>query len=247
MIIICIPAYKPDGKLTQLIESIENFGLTRIVVVDDGCGHEYTPIFIKAEELGCTVVRHCVNLGKGAALRTGIEKAVSLFGREISIVTADADGQHLPQDILRVAETLEENPDCLILGVRDFSADNVPPRSAFGNRFSSAFFKMITGIRCTDTQTGLRGIPSSLIQLAIREEGDRYDYEMNFLMDAVKETGLIMVPIQTVYEEKHKSHFNTVRDSFLVYKRPLKKLGFGFATSCVILSVIRALMSSRNR
>lgn len=243
MIVICIPAYKPNQKLIELIEDLENLGHTRIVIVDDGCGHEYTPIFVKAEELGCNVVRHAHNLGKGAALRTGIEKAVSLYGRKIGIVTADADGQHLPRDIVRVADTLEANPDCLVLGVRDFSADNVPARSAFGNRFSAAFFKAVTGIRCSDTQTGLRGIPSSLIEMAIREEGDRYDYEMNFLMDAVKQTGLIMVPIETVYDGDEESHFQTIRDSILVYQRPLKKIGAGLAVGGIIIGTLRFLFT----
>lgn len=233
--VICIPAYKPDEKLIELIEALEELGCTRIVVADDGSGCEYTPVFTKAEELGCDLVRHEHNLGKGAALRTGIQKAVFQFGSDISVVTADADGQHIPRDIVRIADTLAANPSCLILGVRDFDSDNVPARSKWGNRFTSAFFKAGTGVSCSDTQTGLRGIPSSLIPLALRTKGDRYDYEMNFLTEAVKRARLITVPIETIYEDNNgKSHFRTVRDSFLIYKEPLKKVGIGLAAAGLV-------------
>ena len=228
--VVCIPAYKPDQRLLDLVEALEKAGLIRIVLADDGSGSEYTPIFCRAEELGCTIVHHAHNMGKGAALRTGIEKAIHQFGNKINIITADADGQHLVQDIARVADALDAYPDHLILGVRDFDKENVPAKSRMGNRITSAFFKAATGVACQDTQTGLRGIPTSLIPLALRCKGDRYDYEMNFLTEAVKSAPLTMIPIETVYENGNEgSHFRPVRDSFLIYKEPLKKAGIGLA------------------
>ncbi len=241
MIVICIPAYEPNQNLIDLIESLENLDLTRIVITDDGSGSQFTPVFAKAEEMGSTVVRHERNFGKGAALRTAIEKAQAVYGPGIDIVTADSDLQHTPRDIRRVADALESNPGCLILGVRDFDSAEVPARSSFGNRFSSAFFKAVTGIRCADTQTGLRGIPSSLLPLALREKGDRYEYEMNFLMDAVKETGLVMIPIETVYRDDAPSHFRVLRDSVSIYRRPLLRLGAGLAASTIVITVLYTL------
>ena len=243
--VICIPAYKPDQRLVTLVESLEECGLTRIVVTDDGGGQEFTPIFTRVGELGCTVVRHEHNLGKGAAIRTGIEKAIHTFGRDINIVTADADGQHLPQDIVRIVDTLDSYPDHLVLGVRNFDKENVPTKSRWGNKITSAFFKASTGVSCSDTQTGLRGIPASLLPLALSIEGDRYDYEMNFLMEAVKRVPLIMIPIETVYENNNEgSHFRTVRDSFLIYKEPLKKLGTGLAAAGLIAAFAQYLLDS---
>ena len=113
-----------------------------------------------------------------------------------------------------------------------FDKEDVPPRSSMGNRITSAFFKLCTGVACSDTQTGLRGIPSSLIPLALSTKGDRYDYEMNFLMAAVKKVPLVMIPIETVYMNgNEQSHFHPVRDSFLIYKEPLKKVGLGLAAA----------------
>ena len=244
--VIIIPAYAPDEKLIGLLEALERSGLTRIVVMGDGSGPEYTPVFIRAGELGCVVVRHQHNLGKGAAIKTGIEKAVREFGPGIGIITADADGQHLPQDIIRISDALTAYRDHLILGVRDFSGENVPIRSAFGNRLTSALFRFGTGITCSDTQTGLRGIPPKLVPLALSTEGDRYEYEMNFLVEAVKKTPLIMIPIETVYEDDNAgSHFRPVRDSLLIYRGPLIKLGAGIAAAGLGAFVV-SLLSRRN-
>ena len=73
----------------------------------------------------------------------------------------------------------------------------------------------------------------------------RYDYEMNFLMEAVKKVPLIMIPIETVYENNNEgSHFRTVRDSFLIYKEPLKKLGTGLAAAGLIAAFAQYLLDS---
>ena len=138
--VVCIPAYKPDHRLLDLVEALENTGLIRIVLADDGSGSDYTPVFCRAEEMGCTIVHHAHNMGKGAALRTGIEKAVHQFGKNINVITADADGQHLPQDIVRIADAMDAYPDHLVLGVRNFDEENVPHKSRMGNRITSAFF-----------------------------------------------------------------------------------------------------------
>lgn len=238
-IIILIPAYKPDERLLSLIEQLENLALTRIIVVDDGSGSRYTPIFVHAEEMGCSVIRHDTNRGKGAALRTGISAAIDQYGRDISIVTADADGQHLPADIVRVVEAMEEDPQALVLGVRNFDKRNVPLRSYIGNRFTAAFFKFSTGVRCADTQTGLRGIPTSLLPLAVATEGNRYDYEMNFLTAAVKKAPLLPVSIETVYDDNNGgSHFRPVKDSFLIYKKPLGRLGCGLLIAGAVTAAV---------
>ena len=218
--VIIIPAYQPEKKMIHLIQELQETGFKRILVVDDGSGSEYAEIFHEAEALGCMVVQYEINQGKGAAIKTALGEAAARWGKEQSYITADADGQHLPKDILRVAQALVQEPDALILGVRDFSGEDVPPRSKFGNRITSVFFRMISGVACPDTQTGLRGIPASLLELALSEEGERYEYEMNFLMDAVRKAPMHMVSIETVYEEKNRtSHFRPVADSLRVYGR----------------------------
>ncbi len=77
------------------------------------------------------------------------------------VVTADADGQHAPEDIERVADVLAAQPEALVLGARSFG-DDVPLRSRFGNILTRGIMHALLGRKLTDTQTGLRGIPVAL-------------------------------------------------------------------------------------
>lgn len=220
--VIIIPALNPDEKMLRLVRDLRAYGFERIITVDDGSEAAYRQLFEAAQTLGCVVIRHEQNRGKGAALRTAMRTSQQLYG-EVSFITVDADGQHLPEDILRVAEAMELHPASLVLGTRDFSGDHVPKKSLLGNRITAKVFRLTTGIDCPDTQTGLRGIPSCLTDLACETSGNRYEYEMNFLMDASQRVPFVSVPITTVYEDGNKcSHFRPVRDSILVYKRPLR-------------------------
>ena len=220
--IILIPALNPGEQLLTIITELKEAGLDRIVLVNDGSDSDCDLLFSRAEQKGCLLVTHETNLGKGAALKTGLRAAISTFGEDICVITADSDGQHKTEDILRVSYALDYNPDKLIMGVRDFSSENenVPARSRFGNVITSKLFKITAGVYCPDTQTGLRGIPSSLLDLALETEGTRYEYEMNFLSEASKKYGLFFVPIETIYEDNNSvSHFRPVRDSIRVYGR----------------------------
>ncbi len=234
-IFILIPAYNPDEKLIKLVNELKESGFSHILVIDDGSKAECKPIFKEVENSGCTLVVHEVNKGKGQAIKTGIQSASEIIkesGKEfIGYITADADGQHLTKDIMGVANCMSENKDCLVIGTRNFNEKDIPLRSRFGNKFSSAFFKIVTGVKCTDTQTGLRGIPYILTNLALEEDGSRYEYEMNFLMDAVKFTKMISIPITVIYENNNEgSHFRPIRDSLRIYGRFLKYI------SCSLIS-----------
>lgn len=232
--VILIPAFKPDARLPVLVEELQTLGIEQIVVVDDGSGPAYTPIFEAVARLGCQVERYGQNMGKGAALKTGIQAIKQRYGSQVGCVTADADGQHRPGDILKIARELARHPEALVLGVRDFTQAQVPPRSRIGNRVSSLFFRLVNGVPCQDTQTGLRGIPAGLMELALSEEGSRYNYEMNFLMDAVRQAPLRQVTIETVYENRNEtSHFRPIRDSLLVYQRFLRFTAASLAGAAV--------------
>ena len=235
---ILIPAYQPGEPLVHLVEELTKLGMQHILIVDDGSDESTHPYFLRAERLGARILHHDKNAGKGAALRTGIRAAKNLYPSDLGIVTADADGQHLPEDIHRVMAALEQHSDHLILGVRRFTGEDVPRRSRFGNRITSAFFRLSTGVKVTDTQTGLRGIPRSLYDLALSTEGDRYEYEMHLLEDAVKEVPIFQLPITTVYEDGNKcSHFRPIRDSLRVYRRPIR-----FVTGSLLSSGLDLLL-----
>ena len=170
--IVLIPALNPDARLVRLIQGLQEEGLAHIIVVDDGSTSNYRGIFDEVKKMGCDVVHHEQNHGKGAAIKTALETAAAKYG-SWGFITVDADGQHLPKDVRRISEVMEQQPASLVLGVRDFSQKHVPTRSRLGNRITSLFFRLVTGVSCPDTQTGLRGIPQNLLSLARSEEGER--------------------------------------------------------------------------
>ena len=223
---VIIPAYKPDQKLLETLTGLREAGFTDLLVVDDGSGPAFAEVFRRAEALpGVTVLRHPVNRGKGAALKT----AMAFFDRhrpdQAGVVTADADGQHLPRDIAAVARAMLDSGQ-VALGVRDFSGPHVPFRSRAGNRITIAVFRLFLGMKISDTQTGLRAIPRRDLALLAGAGGDRYEYETNmlFLMNRCR-VPFVEVPITVVYLEGNRSsHFRAVRDSARIYALFLKYL-----------------------
>lgn len=227
---IIIPALKPNLTLVSLADELHAYDKSAlIVIINDGSPSGYNAIFGQlAEKEGCAVICHAQNLGKGAALKTGI-KYVSEKPEITAAVTADADGQHLAGDIAAVAEAAAKNTGSLILGTRDLSSPEVPFKSRWGNRITALVFRLGTGIKCPDTQTGLRGFSRELFSFMLSVAGTRYEYEMNTLISAAgKGVPIKSVPITTVYIEGNRSsHFNPLLDSARIYWNILK---FGVAS-----------------
>lgn len=237
---VLIPAYKPDEKLVRVVGALRERNI-EVTVVDDGSGAGYAPVFEQAAQAGACLLTHTQNKGKGAALRTGIAHISRQDGVR-GIVTADADGQHTPRDIGLVIEAMRERPGVLVIGARSFSG-SVPARSRFGNTLTRGIFRLATGIKVKDTQTGLRGLPDSLFARLLELEGDRYEYEMSMLLN-IERWGVeyAEVPIETVYIEGNKSsHFHPLRDSWLIYGKIFKFLASSLASFVVDYSMFALL------
>lgn len=232
---VIIPAYKPDEKLLHTLTGLTEAGFTDLLVVDDGSGAEFAPIFQKVEALpGCTLLRHPQNRGKGAALKTAMGYFLENRPEQVGAVTADADGQHLPVDIAAVSRAMLERGN-IVLGVRDFSGAQVPTKSRLGNRITSGVFRLFFGMKLRDTQTGLRAFPRALLPALAAAPGDRYEYEtqMLFLMSR-KKFAFEEVEIATVYlEENRSSHFRAVRDSLRIYALIIRYLVSSCAAALV--------------
>jgi len=237
--VVLIPAYEPDEKILRLAEEGLAAGIQRFLVVDDGSSPGCGVWFQKLEALGVPVCRHDKNRGKGEAIKTGLRYILNTWPQCPGVVTADADGQHAVADILRLLQALSECPEGLLLGTRDFSNRDTPFNSRMGNRITSFVFRLLTGKKCPDTQTGLRGIPAALFPMALEAEGSRYEYEMNFLLEAAWQGREIRaIPISTIYlDGNSSSHFRVVRDSFLIYRRPLTFLLVSLLSTAVDFGV----------
>ena len=218
-IVALIPAYNPTSDLANQIRELAESIFSVIIVVNDGSAIEHDLIFDEIGKLEkVTVLRHAVNLGKGAALKTGLNYAYCYSPDHIGVVTLDADGQHLTKDVLNVAHALIDNRENLVMGVRGFDND-VPLRSKIGNSVTRYMFRMLMGQKLADTQSGLRGIPMSFIPRLLKIGSDGYEFELDMLL-ASKYSGrqIIEREIQTVYLEDNKSsHFDPLLDSMKIY------------------------------
>ena len=235
---VVIPAYKPDQRLWRLATEVLSQGY-RLIVVDDGGGSDYLPIF-EGLDSRVTVLRHPENRGKGAAIKTGLAHLQSLIGefdpeQPPLVGIMDADGQHLTSDMARVFQGAAENPHKLTLGVRVVGKE-MPLRSRFGNSVTRSVFRLLTGAKVSDTQTGLRAFSVALIPEMLAVEGDRYEYEMAVLTRmAHRHVGFFEVPIATLYEDRENStsHFHVIRDSVRIYATLLKFAGSSFLSFLV--------------
>mgnify|MGYP004642616353 FL=1 len=223
---VVLPSLNPDEKLQKTVASLLAVGFTDLVLVNDGSRAD-TLRFFPAEDERITVLRHEVNRGKGAALKTAFQYVLDNRPDSAGVVTVDGDGQHRAEDVRRCAETMLADGEKIIFGCRDFSLPHVPRRSRTGNRITSAVFRIFCGLRLSDTQTGLRAIPKKLLPLMLTVPGDRFEYETNMLHEMQAHgIGLAEVKIDTVYIEENKtSHFRPFRDSVRVYSRFLMFIG----------------------
>ncbi len=214
-----IPAYKPGPDFPGLVADLVRLGVERIVVVDDGSGVWFRARFDEvAAHPEVRVVRHAINLGKGAALKTGINAILCDFPDVRVVVTADADGQHAPEDIIAVAQTASANPGALVLGSRVF-ADDVPFRSKLGNNATKIVLRIVAGQKLSDTQTGLRAIPAHLLPDLMKIPSQGYEFELDMLLlSRNKRLRILERPIRTIYLDGNaSSHFNPLLDSMRIY------------------------------
>ena len=217
---LVIPALNPGRALLDLVSALERLGFRNIVVVDDGSAPAHLEIFEALLEMpGVELVRHERNLGKGSALKSGIRHVRDRHPQRPALVTVDADGQHLPDDIAEVARVLESGFDgsSLVLGVRAFDCA-VPWRSRLGNGLTRLLFRLYTGKSLSDTQTGLRGMAADHADELLDIPLARYDFELEALIHAARTRRIVQVPIRTVYRDGNAaSHFRPVVDSIRVY------------------------------
>ena len=233
-LIIVIPAYEPDMELVKLIDKLEEYFVSsKIVLVNDG-SIGFDDVFNQVKNRANVIyLNHEKNMGKGKALKTAFQ-FIKELGIEGTIVTADSDGQHKVSDAIKLCDYTKKHPKELVLGSRKRD-ENVPLRSFLGNTITRSVYRMVTKTDIYDTQTGLRCFTDLLIDYMLEIPGDRYEYEMNVLLESsgynikIKE-----ITIETIYIENNaKSHFNTVKDSWKIYKEILK-----FSLSSIISFII---------
>jgi glycosyltransferase involved in cell wall biosynthesis len=215
---VVIPAYQAALTIAGVVAAtLRALPEAAVYVVDDGSRDQTGD---KAGEGGrgmrVTVLTHPRNLGKGAALRTGIERALA-DGAHI-VVTLDADGQHPPDELPRLVAPLARGDADFVLGARARSAA-MPFGRRCTNWLSAALASRIGGQRIADAQTGFRAFSRGLA-LAVRPAALRYDFETVFLLEALERGFRVRsVPVPTIYDrgpggQGGRSHFRPWADTW---------------------------------
>lgn len=219
--IALVPSFEPQPVLLEVLDQLKTSGM-EIVLIDDGSGPRYSGIFDRASSTA-KVLSHAGNKGKGAALKTGMSYINAAYGTESVIVTVDGDGQHRAEDALLLCQMARQHPNALILGSRNLQ-DNVPAKSKIGNTITRYVYRATTHTTVYDTQTGLRAFSARLLPDLLIVPGNRYEYEMNVLLEfARRKIPIIETEIETIYIDNNAaSHFDALWDSIRIYKEILK-------------------------
>ncbi len=208
-----IPVYNNTATIKPIVQKCLKY-LDNVLVVDDGTTDGDISELLK--DCSITILQHKKNMGKGAAIQTALEHIKNRKG--LSMITLDADGQHLPEDIQKFLNAIYDQPDALHIGVRDFNQSTIPDSSRFGRKFSNLWFKVETGQECKDTQSGFRAYPVDLIS-RLKLHGSFYDFEIEVIARAAW-AGIPFneVRISVVYDLPYKrvSHFKKFKDNLRI-------------------------------
>ena len=207
--VVIIPTYNNAGTIAQVISDVKEYAAD-VIVVNDGSTDDTKDILSSISDI--KVVDYPNNKGKGYALKLGLKKAYE-WGFRYAI-TIDSDGQHYADDIPAFIEKIEEKPDSLLIGARNLTADNMPSKNTFANKFSNFWYKVETGQTLSDTQSGFRLYPLDKLQ-KIHFITRRYEFEVEIIVRAAwRGVNVENIPIKVYYppEEERVSHFRPLQD-----------------------------------
>lgn len=214
-IIIVIPAYNESRRISNVLEDIKSINLNLpIIVVDDG-SKDSTYELAKSKEV--SVLRHKINLGKGAALKTGCEAAI-LDGAD-GIIMMDSDGQHKASDLPKFINALENGKFDIVFGSRNLKF-GVPLIRFIGNKLASVLINILFGIYISDLICGYRAFTKETFK-KLNWESMGYGLETEMVI----KTGLnkfkyCEVGVETVYYDKFKGV--TILDALLILSNVIK-------------------------
>lgn len=208
-VIVLIPTYNNAKTLASVIEQVRLYA-PNILVVNDGSTDNTADVLNSFT--GIDVLGYPKNRGKGYALRTGLLYARTKGFRYA--LTIDSDGQHYADDIPVFIDEIEKTPDTLLVGARNLNADNMPSKNSFANRFSNFWYRLETGIRLEDTQSGYRLYPLHKMG-KLRGYTTKYEFELEAIVYAAwRGVDVRNIPIKVYYPpvEERVSHFRPIRD-----------------------------------
>ena len=206
---VVIPSYNNDRYIEKVLLDVLKY-CKDVIVVNDGSTDSTLEILAKYETVH--VITFPKNKGKGEALRSGLKYALDKGYRYV--LTLDSDGQHFAKDIPGMLSGVESEPDTLVIGSRQSGIDNVPRKNTFANRISNFWFRIETGVKLSDTQSGFRLYPIKAIK-GIRTFSGRYEFELEIIVKASwRGIKIKNSPIDVYYPpgDERISHFRPFTD-----------------------------------
>jgi Glycosyl transferase family 2 len=207
--LIVVPVFNEADTVAEVVRGARAYA--PVLVVDDGSRDESAEI---ARLAGAEVRRHPRRLGKGAAIRTGIE-AARARGATV-VVTLDGDGQHRPADLDRVLDAARTMPQTIVIGGRLGEPNDLPPARMNAIRVAGFFVNWACGLSLQDTQSGFRAYPVRLFD-EVRLERSGFVLETEVLVAAATRGWRVHeVPIAALPRTRQRSRFRPISDGIAI-------------------------------
>jgi len=222
-IYIVIPAFNEAGAIEKVIEDLLNYGYKNIVVVDDASTDKTSE---NVNKFNIFLIKHPVNMGPGAAVKTGIDFAI--FNGADIIVTFDADGQHLAKDITALIEPVISNKADISLGNRFLNnTSNVPIFKKIILKAGAALMFLMYGVLSTDSHNGLKALSrSAALKIDIKSNG--WDYCSEIIEEIMlKKVKYVEVPVTVKYTDYSIKKGQKIYNSFYIISKMFVKWIFG--------------------
>lgn len=212
-IFVVIPAFNERKKIEGVLNDLRVIDLP-IIIVDDGSKDSTSEV---AKKYHVVVLKHRINLGKGAALKTGCEAAF-LMGAD-AIITLDSDGQHKVEDLPKFVNALQERKFDIIFGSRNLRL-GVPLVRFIGNKMASILVNLLFGIYVSDLICGYRAFTKEAFKkLEWESEGYGLETEM-VIKTGLNKLKYCEVGVETVYYDKFKGV--TILDALSIFGNVIK-------------------------
>lgn len=206
---VVIPTYNNSDTLASVVEEAKSI-CPVVIVVNDGSTDSTRDVLESIK--GIEVITHSRNRGKGPAIGSGFARAAALGATHV--ITIDSDGQHFPSEIVSLTEASEREPETLWIGARTFGCENMPGKNTFANKFSNFWFRVETGVKLEDTQSGFRCYPLAAVKGMTIFSG-RYEWELEIIVRASwRGVQVKNLPVNVYYPPPSAriSHFKPLRD-----------------------------------
>ena len=192
---VVVPAYNEEKNISKIIKGIKKYS-KNIIIIDDG-SKDYTSKI--ADKSSAIVLKHIINMGKGAALKTGCDFAIKQGAKRIIVL--DSDAQHNPEDIPKFIKNLESFD--IVFSYRKLNK-RMPFILKFGNWFISKVIKFLYKVKLKDSQCGYRAFTAEAYK-KIRWLAADYSMESEMIANTGKyKLKYKEVPIETIYGDKYK-------------------------------------------